>query len=97
MLKQFGKIFHYPPKRLTLNSLPSVRTCDKPTIINGNVSPNHSTINFGATYTPTCREGYEISDGKDLLCQANGTLELPTPTCTSKFPAGLYFIVVLCE
>ena len=65
-------------------NFPSVNTCSQPDITNGATSPNTSTIDYLATYTLTCDEGYTASSEYDMNCTSDGTLDA-THTCASKY------------
>ena len=68
---------------LTLNNIPSVKTCTKPDIANGVVSPETDTVDFGSAYTVTCNNGYTASSTDAMTCTASGTLDAEH-TCNSK-------------
>ena len=58
----------------------SVTTCDKPTIVNGTVSPSDATVDYEATYEVTCASGYTISGTSTMTCGTDGTFD-QTPIC----------------
>ena len=63
---------------------PSVNTCSKPDIENGEVSPNTDTVDFQSTYTVDCIDGYTVSTEGAMTCQANNTLDI-VHTCIGKY------------
>ena len=62
-------------KTITLNNIPSVNTCSKPSIANGVVSPESDTVDFGSEYTVACNTGYTASSTEAMSCTAGGTLD----------------------
>ena len=58
----------------------SVKTCRKPSISEGSVSPSNETVDYGATYEVTCNSNFTISGPSTMICGANGTFD-QTPTC----------------
>ena len=38
-------------------------------------------LEFMESYTYSCKEGYTTNDSLCTVCQANGTLSVPAPTC----------------
>ena len=50
---------------------------------NGEVSPSDATVDFGSEYSVVCSDGYTVSASSNMLCQADGTLDV-TLTCDSK-------------
>ena len=68
---------------MTLNNIPSVNTCSKPDISNGEINPASDTVDFGSGYTVTCNNGYTASSTEAMNCTASGTLDAEH-TCDSK-------------
>ena len=60
-----------------------MRTCAKPFISDGSVSPSEATVNNGATYEVTCDDGFVISGASTMICGADGGFD-QTPTCQGK-------------
>ena len=54
-----------------------------PVITDGTVSPSDVTVDFGSEYSVVCSDGYTVSAESNMLCQADGTLDV-TLTCDSK-------------
>ena len=57
-------------------------TCDKPSILNGNVSPSNATVNYGESYELTCDVGYIKMDPSTsvIRCGADGSYD-HAPSC----------------
>ena len=54
--------------------------CEKPSILNGSVSPPNDTLNYGDTYEVICDPGYGIHGPSTVTCGLFGNLD-QTPTC----------------
>ena len=62
-------------KFITINNIPSVNTCRKPNITNGEINPASDTVDFGSDYNVTCNTGYTASSLWAMNCTADGTLD----------------------
>ena len=77
---------------LTLHNIPSVKTCSKPDIPNGVVTPNTDTVDFQSTYTVDCVNGYTVSTAEGTMtCQADNAFDI-VHTCIGKCRLKLIFI-----
>ena len=71
-----------------------MRTCAKPSISDGSVSPSEATVNNGATYEVTCDDGFAISGASTMICGADGGFD-QTPTCQGKIDKTYIIIYIV--
>ena len=64
-------------------NIPSVNTCSKPDIANGEINPASDTADFGSGFTVTCNNGYTANSTEAMSCTVDGTLDTEH-TCDSK-------------
>ena len=70
--------YNYFPNRIPI----SVNTCGAPTVSQGTLEPNTTTVNYDETYTVTCNVGYTVANSV-MTCGADGTFDV-TATCTGR-------------
>ena len=61
--------------------------CNKPSISDGSVSPDTTSVSSGAVYTATCNSGYILVGPAEITC-SEGDLST-VPTC----PGTLYIVL----
>ena len=65
-----------------------MRTCSKPSISDGSVSPFNETVDYEATYEVTCNTGFVISGPSAMACGDEGTFD-QNPTCQGNTETNL--------
>ena len=60
----------------------AAKTCSKPSISDGSVSPSNETVDYEATYEVTCNTDFIISGSSTMACGADRNFD-QTPTCQS--------------